>query len=115
MNRIRITLVLFTYTFILCLGRPLNANAQKDSFLFDLQKDKLPVIKFSGTATAELYSKEIEESFRGVLKYNFISEPIKDYPRGFVRASPVPQVMEYGILDPRWGNISKGTDPLGND
>lgn len=91
MNGIKLTLVLFTCISILCMGQPLQADAQKDSFLFDLQKDKLPVLKFSGTATAELYTREIEESFRGVLKYNFISEPIKDYPLGFVRASPVPQ------------------------
>lgn len=58
-----------------------------DSLASNLQKDKLPVLKFLGSATAELYAKEIEESFRGVLKYNYISTPTEGYPIGFVRAS----------------------------
>ena len=67
-----------------------NRSAQ-DMLIGNLTHDKLPTLKFSGTASAELYTREIEESFRGVLKYNFISEPTKDYPLGFVRASPEPQ------------------------
>ncbi|MFA6126185.1 MAG: hypothetical protein WC699_02675 [Bacteroidales bacterium] len=53
----------------------------------DFKKDRLPTLKFIGPASAELYSREIEESFKGVLKYNFISTPDEGYPVGFLRAS----------------------------
>ena len=93
MNRIKATLVslIFTSTSLMCLGQPFNKTTQEDPLLFNLQNDKLPVLKFTGTTTAELYTREIEESFKGVLKYNFIGVPTKGYPLGFVRASPEPQ------------------------
>jgi len=55
--------------------------------LIDLDKDKLPKLKFLGNPAAELYTREIEESFQGVLKYNFISTADDGYPIGFLRAS----------------------------
>src|ERR1035437_8735552 len=63
-----------------------NGSIQ-DSFLTNLKKDKLPTLKFLGNATAELYTREIEESFKGVLKLNFISTLTDGYPIGFLRAS----------------------------
>ena len=45
-------------------------------------------LKFYGSEVADLFTKEIEESFKGVLKYNYISKPINGYTPGFVRASP---------------------------
>lgn len=49
-------------------------------------------LKFYGSEVAELFTKEIEESFIGVLKYNYISKPADGYMPGFVRASPEKQV-----------------------
>jgi len=69
----------------------LKNKSIQDSLLSNLMKDKLPALRFTGDATAGLYTREIEESFRGVLKHNFISVPTTDYPLGFVRASPEPQ------------------------
>jgi GH15 family glucan-1,4-alpha-glucosidase len=69
----------------------LKNKSLQDSLLSNLKKDNLPSLKFKGTSTAELYTREIEESFKGVLKYNFIGVPTKDYPMGFLRASPEPQ------------------------
>jgi hypothetical protein len=69
----------------------LKNKSVQDSLLSNLKKDNLPTLKFTGTSTSELYAREIEESFKGVLKYNFISVPTNDYPSGFLRASPEPE------------------------
>ena len=48
-------------------------------------------IRFWGTDVAELYTKEIAESYKGVLAKNFVSKPDGEFPTGFVHASPIPQ------------------------
>ena len=55
-----------------------------------LVKDKLPKLKFQGNHVAELFRKEITESFKGTLAQNFISTPNDEYPLVFVRTSIVP-------------------------
>lgn len=68
----------------------------------DLNKDTLPKLKFTGSPTAELYAREIEESFQGVLKYNFISTADNGYPIGFLRAS-IPEYVWWETLWTRDG------------
>lgn len=43
-------------------------------------------LQFNGTEEAELFSKEIDSSIRGVLRKNFISDPNNDM-QGFLSAS----------------------------
>gem|GEM_PF-316567 len=53
--------------------------------------DQPGAIRFWGTDVAELYTKEIAESYRGVLSKNYVSQPGGEFPIGFVHASPIPQ------------------------
>ncbi len=54
-------------------------------------EDKPGRLQFKGSSVAELYTKEIDESFKGVLRKNYVSSPDGEYPPGFLHASPIPQ------------------------
>jgi hypothetical protein len=69
----------------------LAASAQLASSSFDLQADRPGTLVFFGSELAELLSKEVNESYRGALKLNFVHSGEAKYPAGFLRASPVPQ------------------------
>src|SRR5579863_8633763 len=56
-----------------------------------LDSDRPGSVRFYGSTAADLFTKEISESFQGVLRLNFVSEPGGKYPPGFLHASPVPQ------------------------
>jgi len=56
-----------------------------------LDSDRPSSVHFFGSTAADLFTKEISESFEGVLRLNFVSEPGGKYPPGFVHASPIPQ------------------------
>ena len=64
---------------------------------FDLQADSPGKADFFGSESAALFSKEIAESFKGVLAYDFVSEPGSKYPLGFLNASPASQPW-YGTM-----------------
>jgi len=63
----------------------------KESHSFDPQSDEPGQIVFLGSETAELFSKEIQESLNGILERNYISHEENGFPAGFLRASPAPQ------------------------
>lgn len=48
-------------------------------------------LSFSGSSSADLFTKEIEASFQGVLEKDFVSVPANGEPAGFVNASPAGQ------------------------
>ena len=54
----------------------------------ELDAGKTGSIRFFGSRSADLFTRECEESFRGVLRKNFIHEPGGPMPPGFVQASP---------------------------
>jgi hypothetical protein len=58
---------------------------------FDLQADRPGTIEFFGSGSANLFAKEVNESFQGVFKYNYVSGPGGKFPVGFLQASPIPQ------------------------
>jgi hypothetical protein len=59
---------------------------------FDLNADEPGQIAFFGSPDAELFGKEVHDSFEGVLERNYVSIPDGHYPLGFVHASPPPQI-----------------------
>lgn len=69
-----------------------NVVAANVSPAFPSVSNRPGQIQFLGSDTAELYTREIAESFQGVLDRNFVSEEKDGIPAGFVHASPVPQV-----------------------
>ena len=64
---------------------------------FNLQADAPGRVDFFGSENAALFSKEVTESFKGVLTYDFVSEPGSKYPLGFINASPASQPW-YGTM-----------------
>jgi hypothetical protein len=64
-----------------------GALAQEPS-MSGLQGDPQASLRFSGTPSAELFSREIEASFDGVLEKDFVSSAADGEPAGFVNASP---------------------------
>ena len=115
-----IVIIIVTHAFSFAKSANLNISEKEaisksiqDSLETDLNKDRLPSLKFLGNETSELYSREIDESFKGVLKLNFISTQTEDYPIGFVRAS----IPKYGWWETFWtrdgGTFSTGTGFIG--
>lgn len=59
--------------------------------VIQIENDSPGQLHFKGSPDAGLYAKEIEESFKGALKKNYVATPDGDFPPGFVHASPIPQ------------------------
>lgn len=76
--------LLFALLMVVCVVTASAAGPQ-------LEKDRPGTIRFWGDRAAELYTKEIAESFKGVLAKNYVSDPDGKFPPGFVHASPIPQ------------------------
>lgn len=66
-----------------------NSSGEKSTGT-SFHSGKRSTVIFSGNRDAELFSLELAESLKGVLKYNFVSAD-SVFPVGFVHASPVPQ------------------------
>ena len=69
----------------------------KSPVVFDLWSDQPGKIAFLGSDTAELFSKELDESFKGTLALDYVSDPGGKFPPGFVNASP-PSQPWYGTM-----------------
>jgi hypothetical protein len=52
-----------------------------------LAEDQVVSLRFFGSPTADLFTKELDESFQGVLEKNFYPQARDGYPAGFVSAS----------------------------
>jgi len=83
-------------TIILLIVKMLCLEVQAQTTLpleetFNLQADQPGQLAFSGSKTAELFTKEVDESFRGVLEHSYVSQPDGKFPPGFVNASPALQ------------------------
>ena len=59
------------------------------SAIFDLKSDNPGRLAFFGSDSAELFAKELNESFKGVLALDYVSEPNDKFPLGFLNASPI--------------------------
>jgi len=64
-----------------CAGASGSSSTSRD------EMDQPGSIQFSGSPNAELFTKEIDASFRGVLDKNFVSVAENGFPAGFVNAS----------------------------
>ena len=65
--------------------------APKTTMVFNLEADKPGKLTFFGLQTAGLFAKEVNESFKGVLEFNYVSQPGGKFQLGFLQASPPPQ------------------------
>jgi hypothetical protein len=53
----------------------------------DLQDDHPVYLRFFGSSTADLFTRELDESFQGVLSKSFVATTGHGFPAGFVNAS----------------------------
>jgi hypothetical protein len=66
---------------------PLSRAAYASSPGILLAEDQPVSLRFFGSPTADLFTKELDESFQGVLERNFFAQARDGYPAGFVSAS----------------------------
>lgn len=71
--------------------------APKSPVVFDLQSDRSGQLAFFGSDSADLFTKEVNESFKGVLALDYVSKPDGKFPLGFLNASPDGQPW-YGTM-----------------
>jgi hypothetical protein len=79
-----------------------STSAPKPSAIFDLTSDNPGRLTFLGSDSADLFTKEVNESFKGVLALDYVSKPGGKYPVGFLNASPAGQPW-YGTMWTRDG------------
>jgi hypothetical protein len=63
-------------------------NPETPSSAIRLADDRPVTLRFFGSPAAELFAREVDESFQGVLQKNFVAETGNGFPAGFVNASP---------------------------
>jgi hypothetical protein len=69
----------------------------KPPVVFNLSADQPGKLAFFGSDTADLFTKEVNESFKGVLALDYVSKPDGKFPLGFLNASP-PSQPWYGTM-----------------
>jgi hypothetical protein len=72
-------------------------TSPKSPVAFNLQSDSPGRLTFFGSADADLFTKEVNESFKGALALDYVSQPGGKYPLGFLNASPAGQPW-YGTM-----------------
>jgi len=65
--------------------------------VFDLQSDRPGQLSFFGSDSADLFAREVNESFKGTLALDYVSKPDDKFPLGFLNASPAGQPW-YGTM-----------------
>lgn len=66
---------------------PLSGAATHSPLDLRLADDQAVSLRFFGSPTADLFTKELDESFQGVLDKSFYAEPGGGHPAGFISAS----------------------------
>lgn len=62
-----------------------------------MQSDQPGQLTFFGSDSADLFTKEVNESFKGTLALDYVSQPDEKFPAGFLSASPAGQPW-YGTM-----------------
>lgn len=73
------------------------ALLSEPAFTFNLQSDRPGQLAFFGSDTADLFTKEVNESFKGALALDYVSKSDGKCSPGFLNASPVGQPW-YGTM-----------------
>jgi hypothetical protein len=77
--------VLFIACMTIAASRP--ANAQVAAAPIQLDRDQPVTLRFYGAPDADLFTRELDASFQGVLKENFYATAGDGFPAGFISAS----------------------------
>lgn len=74
-----------------------SSSASNSTVAFDLQSDSPGRLTFLGSDSADLFAREVNESFKGALALDYVSLPNDNFPAGFLNASPAGQPW-YGTM-----------------
>jgi hypothetical protein len=74
-----------------------NSSPPEAPAVFDLHSDHPGKLTFFGSGTADLFTRELSESFAGALALDYVSQPDGKFPSGFLNASP-PSQPWYGTM-----------------
>jgi len=74
-----------------------STSAPNWSVSFNLKSDEGGRLTFFGSDSADLFSKEVNESFKGALILDYVSRSDDKFPPGFLNASPTNQPW-YGTM-----------------
>lgn len=77
-------LVILTITILLTISPSAASAAAVNS----INEDQPVSLRFYGARSADLLTREVKESFEGVLQHNFVPQAANGFPTGFVGASP---------------------------
>jgi hypothetical protein len=66
---------------------PVTVSSEHLSSSIRLEDDQPVSLRFFGSPVADLFTRELDESFRGVLEKNFVATASNGFPAGFVNAS----------------------------
>ena len=80
----------FYYILILAaltMAAPLAAHSQPAGSSINVLDDQAVSLRFYGSTPADLFTREVEESFQGVLRRDFYARASDGFPAGFVSAS----------------------------
>lgn len=80
-------MVLRVVALIVMVSGSLIANSEEGSPSIRLDDDQHVSLRFFGSPTADVFTRELDESFDGVLKNNFVATAGGSFPAGFVSAS----------------------------
>lgn len=102
---IKIIIVLATMTYWSTRAEKISSEESagssrsltNSSAVFDLQSDKPGRLTFFGSTSADLFTEEASESFKGALALDYVSDPTGKFPLGFLNASP-PSQPWYGTM-----------------
>jgi hypothetical protein len=65
----------------------LSGRANASSSAVQIEKDQTVSLRFYGSPDAELFTKELDASFQGVLEKNYVAIEGSGFPAGFINAS----------------------------
>jgi hypothetical protein len=77
----------FAVLMVLLICGVLFGDAEDSTVSIRLQEDRPVSLRFFGSPDAELFTKELDASFHGVLQKNFVATAENGFPAGFVNAS----------------------------
>jgi hypothetical protein len=87
--KIKQTALLHSVAIFACLTASVlrAADAQKPAASIRLEDDQPITLRFYGSTDADLFTREVDASFQGVLQTNFYAQARDGFPAGFISAS----------------------------
>jgi hypothetical protein len=91
------TIVILVAGLFCCQLRAESVSLSEPASAFNLQADQPGQLTFFGSDSAGLFTKEVSESYKGMLELDYVAKSDEKFPAGFLSASPIGQPW-YGTM-----------------